>query len=394
MDKIKKKRKSIKKSMAATFIFTICIVGILSGITIFLANQAQQEIIQNQFLSILSPDFQKDENTGEYRIDIDENNFSRKRLSFSENIAYYSCYVAMIGLPILYIILGTGIAAAIYYRMKLRTPITQLRQGMKRIEDNDLDFHIEYHADDELGELCSSMEKMRKDLRYNSKALWEALAQRKLLNSSVSHDLRTPLTVLRGYLDYLEKNIPQDKLTEDVVMETLGSMQGAVSRLERYVDCVRDVEKLESIEVKCKAENTTQLISELRSNSAQLIKDKELVFTSDISLDTVYVDRDMLFRIIENLLHNSLRYASKQISVDVSSEDKWLIISVKDDGKGFTDTELTQATTWFYSNDKKNEHFGIGLSVCKLLCEKQGGSLHISNNTEAGACVTAVIKIL
>lgn len=394
MDKMKHKRKSIKKSMTAAFLATICIVCFLSGITIFLANQAQQQILQNQFLLINSPDFQKNGNTDEYQIDINENNFSWNPLSISENIAYYSCYVAMIGLPVLYIVLGTGLAAAIYYRMKLRTPITQLRQGMKRIEDNDLDFHIEYSANDELGELCASMEKMRKDLRYNSKALWEALEQRKLLNSSVAHDLRTPLTVLKGYLDYLERNIPQDKLTENAMMETVGSMQSAVSRLERYVDCVRDVEKLEGVAAKYEVQNTAQLVSELQSNAVQLVKNKKFIFKSDISCDTLCVDRDMLFRIVENLLQNGLRYAATQISVNVSLEDKTLTISVKDDGKGFTDTELTQATAWFYSNDKENEHFGIGLSVCKLFCEKQGGLLYISNNESAGACVTAEIKIL
>lgn len=69
------------------------------------------------------------------------------------------------------------------------------------------------------------MEKMRRELRKNNKALWEALEQRKLLNASVAHDLRTPITVLKGYLDYLEKNIPQDKLTEDMLLDTVSSMQ-------------------------------------------------------------------------------------------------------------------------------------------------------------------------
>lgn len=65
---------------------------------------------------------------------------------------------------------------------------------MKRIQDNDLDFSIEYSSDDELGQLCRSMEKMRKELCHNNKVLWETLRQRKLLNAFVAHDLRTPIT--------------------------------------------------------------------------------------------------------------------------------------------------------------------------------------------------------
>ena len=95
------------------------------------------------------------------------------------------------------------------------------------------------------------MAKMRSDLWPKQKALWESLEQRKLLNASVAHDIRTPITVLKGYLDYLEKMIPQDKLTEDMLLDTVSSMQGAVNRLEQYVDCVRDVEKIENIEIFC-----------------------------------------------------------------------------------------------------------------------------------------------
>ena len=248
MDKIK--NVSIKRSMTLTFIITICMIGVFSGITIFMANQFQQEILRNKYLMVKSPDYELDKSINEYTVDMDGSVVEKHGLNMAENIAYFGCYFAMIGLPILYIIVGIGSAAAIYYRMKLKVPILQLQKGMKRIQDNDLDFSIEYSSDDELGQLCCSMEKMRKELRCNNKVLWETLSQRKLLNASVAHDLRTPITVLRGYIDFLEKNIPQDKLTEEMLMDTISSMQGAVLRLERYVECVRDVEKIEGIEIK------------------------------------------------------------------------------------------------------------------------------------------------
>lgn len=115
---------------------------------------------------------------------------------------------------------------------------------------------------------------MRSELRQKHKALWEALEQRKLLNASVAYDIRTPITVLKGYLDYLEKNIPQDKLTEDILLDTVSSMQGAVSRLEQYVDCVRNIEKIESIEIEKQPENVKMLLDEIRSNVQQLETEK------------------------------------------------------------------------------------------------------------------------
>ena len=386
------KTKSLKTSMAVTFLITICVTALLSSVTIFTANQVQHEILKKRYMTINSPDFQVDEDTGNYILDIDNNNITWQPLSTWDTVAYYGSYAAMVGLPVFYIAVGIGAAAAVYYRKKLREPITQLQNGVERIQEDNLDFHIEYDGDDELGRLCCSMEKMRRELRQKHKALWESLEQRKLLNASVSHDLRTPITVLKGYLDYLEKNIPQDKLTEDMLLDTVSSMQGAVNRLELYVESVRDIEKIENIEIEKRSENVKLLLNELRSNVRQLAGDKEIIISNDITVDKIQIDKGVFFRILENLLQNALRYAEKQVSINLSHKKDFLILTVKDDGKGFSAADLEKATTVFYSNDKEKQHFGIGLSVCKILCEKHGGLLYVGNQKEKGACVTAKLK--
>lgn len=386
------KTKSLRTSMAVTFLITICVTALLSSVTIFAANQVQHEILKKRYMTINSPDFQVDENTGNYILDIDNNNITWQPLSRWDTVVYYGSYAAMVGLPVFYIAVGIGAAAAVYYRKKLRNPITQLQNGVERIQEDNLDFHIEYDGDDELGRLCCSMEKMRRELRQKHKALWESLEQRKLLNASVSHDLRTPITVLKGYLDYLEKNIPQDKLTEDMLLDTVSSMQGAVNRLELYVESVRDIEKIENIEIEKRSENVKLLLNELRSNVRQLAGNKEIIISNDITVDKIQIDKGVFFRILENLLQNALRYAEKQVSINLSHKKDFLILTVKDDGKGFSAADLEKATTVFYSNDKEKQHFGIGLSVCKILCEKHGGLLYVGNQKEKGACVTAELK--
>ncbi len=387
------KTKPLKTSMAGTFFITICVTALLSSVTILAANQVQHEILKKRYMTINSPDFQVDENTGNYILDIDNNNITWQPLSRWDTVVYYGSYAAMVGLPVFYIAVGIGAAAAVYYRKKLREPITQLQNGVERIQEDNLDFHIEYDSDDELGRLCCSMEKMRRELRQKHKALWESLEQRKLLNASVSHDLRTPITVLKGYLDYLEKNIPQDKLTEDMLFDTVSSMQGAVNRLELYVESVRDIEKIENIEIEKRSENVKLLWNELRSNVRQLAGNKEIILSNDITVDKIQIDKGVFFRILENLLQNALRYAEKQVSINLSREKDFLTLTVKDDGKGFSAADLEKATTVFYSNDKEKQHFGIGLSVCKILCEKHGGLLYVGNQKEKGACVTAKLKI-
>ena len=392
----KVKTKSLKLSMTITFLITICIIAVMSALTIFAANKLQQELLKKQYLMISSPDFRIDESTGNYVFDIDKNTITWQPFSTGDAVAYYGSYVAMIGLPVLFITIGIGVAATIYYQKKLKIPIAQLQNGVEKIQEDNLDFHVEYNEDDELGELCCSMEKMRSELWQKQKALWESLEQRKLLNASVAHDIRTPITVLKGYLDYLEKMIPQDKLTEDMLLDTVSSMQGAVNRLEQYVDCVRDVEKIENIEIEKRPENVKRLLDEMRSNVQQLETNKEILISSNImTMDEVRLDKSVLFRIFENLLQNALRYAKKQVRINISQKKDFLILTVEDDGNGFAEKDLEKAATVFYSSDKEGQHFGIGLSICRILCEKHGGLLSISNNkNKRGACVTAKLNIV
>ena len=388
----KVKTKSLKSSMTVMFLITICIIAMLSALTIFAANKLQQELLKKQYLMISSPDFKIDENTGNYVFDIDKNTITWQPFSTGDAVAYYGSYVAMIGLPVLFITIGIGVAATIYYQKKLKIPIAQLQNGVEKIQEDNLDFHVEYNEDDELGELCCSMEKMRSELWQKQKALWESLEQRKLLNASVAHDIRTPITVLKGYLDYLEKMIPQDKLTEDMILDTVSSMQGAVNRLEQYVDCVRDVEKIENIEIKKQPVNVQMLLNEIQSNVRQLEVNKEILISGNMAMAEARLDKGVFFRILENLLQNALRYAEKQVRISISQKKDFLILTVEDDGKGFGEKDLERATTVFYSRDKEGQHFGIGLSICGILCEKHGGRLDVSNNKN-GACVTARLNI-
>ena len=392
----KVKTKSLKLSMTITFLITICIIAVMSALTIFAANKLQQELLKKQYLMISSPDFRIDESTGNYVFDIDKNTITWQPFSTGDAVAYYGSYVAMIGLPILFITIGIVVASTSYSQKKLKIPIAQLQNGVEKIQEDNLDFHVEYNEDDELGELCCSMEKMRSELWQKQKALWESLEQRKLLNASVAHDIRTPITVLKGYLDYLEKMIPQDKLTEDMLLDTVSSMQGAVNRLEQYVDCVRDVEKIENIEIEKRPENVKRLLDEMRSNVQQLETNKEILISSNImTMDEVRLDKSVLFRIFENLLQNALRYAKKQVRINISQKKDFLILTVEDDGNGFAGKDLEKAATVFYSSDKEGQHFGIGLSICRILCEKHGGLLSISNNkNKRGACVTAKLNVV
>ena len=100
----------------------------------------------------------------------------------------------------------------------------------------------------------------------------------------------------------------------------------------------------------------------------------------------------MLLKILENVFDNALRFSSEKIMCLIEEKDEYLYFSIQDDGVGFTTEELKSATSLFFSSVTNSGNFGIGLSICKILCEKLGGNICLDNTTQHGAIITIKIK--
>ena len=140
------------------------------------------------------------------------------------------CEVAPIIATPIYSALCIITATLLFYRNKLKKPLTELKAASEMISNNNLNFSIKYDSKDELGELCSSFETMRFTLANNFSEMWRQMEERKQLNAAFAHDLRTPLTVLKGYNEILQSN--HDPITKSTAV-TMGKH---IFRLERYVE--------------------------------------------------------------------------------------------------------------------------------------------------------------
>ena len=146
-------------------------------------------------------------------------------------------------------IIGTAVVAFFadawwFYHWKLKRPLAVLNAASQKIAANDLDFHVDPLGGDELGGLCQSFETMRASLEENNRALWAAVEERKRLNAAFSHDLRTPLTVLQGYSDFLLETLPTGDLSPEKAVETVETMQRSLTRLQRYVESMNSLQRL------------------------------------------------------------------------------------------------------------------------------------------------------
>jgi len=147
----------------------------------------------------------------------------------------------------LYSIVCILLAAFLFYRNKLNKPITLLRTASEKIVGNNLDFKINYKRHDEMGQLCDSFEHMRRSLEENNRKMWQNMEERRRLNAAFAHDLRTPLSVLRGYTDYLKKYLPDHQLSEEEILKTINTIDTHIDRMEHYIESMNVLQKLEQI---------------------------------------------------------------------------------------------------------------------------------------------------
>ncbi|MDE5992905.1 MAG: HAMP domain-containing histidine kinase [Oscillospiraceae bacterium] len=335
----------------------------------------------------------------EIRVDYDGNTYvyRTERTVFDQkhkNIYFIISNAQVLLIP-LWVIFCLGLAGVIFYERELKKPFGILMNASKRISENDLDFEIWCEKRNELGQLCSAFEEMRSALYESNREMWRSLEERKRLNSAFSHDLRTPLTVLKGYTDYLEKYVPEGKISGDKMLSVLSSMSSQISRLENYTATMNSVQKLEDIAPDPCEVYVEELKENLDSAGDIICKnfgDKKFSLDFRCEKQTVFADAGLIVQVYENLVSNAARYAESKVTAVCIVYDDMLSISVSDDGKGFSPEALRFGTKPFFRGEKdSSEHFGLGLYICRVICGKCGGSLKLSNIN--GGNVTAEFSL-
>lgn len=301
---------------------------------------------------------------------------------------------------IIYSISAIIIIVHLFYKTKLKEPIWILKEEMKYISRNDLSFECSYNSGDEMGYLCESFDKMRRQMITNQTNIWNLMEQQQKINAAFAHDLRTPLTVLHGYTDFLIKYYPQGKITEEKLLDTLKTMDRQIERLNKFTRTMNELTRFEEFEIVRKKESLKKIKKEIMATISALSNLHNIEITlEDLILDleeekkteqNYILDHNIILEVIDNLLSNALRYAKSKIEITIGKRNDILEIYVKDDGRGFTKEEITMAAKPYFTDKiQTEEHFGLGLTICEMLCKKHGGRLTLFNSIEKGAIVLA-----
>ncbi|WP_198669986.1 sensor histidine kinase [Clostridioides difficile] len=380
MDKIN--NMSLKKAFFVLTLSSLIIASILTTFSYILLNNLYNSI-QDKYLKAPI-------NTG--FITIVQNNVNQ--FSDYDKTLLNIINILQLVLPLIFFIGLLLLADIIFYKVKLKTPIEILNKGAMEISNNNLDFCLEYNNNDELGNLCNAFEKMRSELNKNNIKMWTMINDRKQLNAAFSHDLRNPLTVLKGYSNYLTKYIPTGKLSDEKILSTTQLMSEHINRIEYYVENMSNAQRLEDLVVSKSMSNINKFIENLDENISIIAKQEEKSFTlkSQINNINLFFDENIILRVVENIISNAFRYARNNVSILIYLEQELLTFVIEDDGIGFSKESLKLALRPFYRDktlNDSNAHFGMGLYISKILCEKHGGSISIENNSTNSAKITA-----
>ena len=358
---------SLKKSFLLLSLFCLLAAFLLLGIVIFICRGIMAnypsggvEILPNGSV-----------------IPLPEPTISQQRILTALNIVQImSCIVFPVG--------GLLTSVVLFYHFKLREPIGILQDGITRIQNNDLDFSLPVSSSDEMGQLCAAFEGMRGELLKTNRLLWQQAEERKRLNAAFSHDLRNPITVLKGTVKLLRQGVQDD--------QAINRLEGYTLRIEQYVEAMSSVQKLEQLSVHPQKIDLSVLQNELQETTRLLANTKKIALSCPL-VGEVLLDHGIFLTVAENLIGNAARYAKSELSIKVVLEKDHLLLKISDDGPGYSSALIQNGPRPFETASSNSAHFGMGLYSSRLLCEKHGGKLILENQSPAGATATAVFQL-
>ena len=383
---------SLKKTILLYFVISLTAAFLLSGFTVHFAGNMQNKIWE-KYIDYADCTDAFQQYGKKYEIEISRPNQSQmNRLDYhlSEMCDFMETYSVLI-----FSIVGSVVAVFFFYKNKLKTPLQELKDASQMIADNELDFHVSYENKDEMGTLCKEFEMMRSDLADNNRKMWRMIDDEKALRNAIAHDIRSPLSILRGYQEMLLEFVSAESIKTEDVIDILQTGMYQIDRIEHFTENMRKMSHLEQRELQCSEIELSELAKKIEAEAAMLSKkESKLCKVERVQeQNIVKVDEELVMEVIDNLLENAVRYAQKSIALQIKKKDGFLIISVEDDGIGFVDTEEKVTEPFYHKNPQDDlKHFGLGMYISRIFCEKHGGNLKIYNARQGGAHVEALFK--
>lgn len=280
-------------------------------------------------------------------------------------------------------------------------PLANLQKAARNIKEGNLDFEIKAEADDEIGQLCRDFEEMRLRLKANAEEKIAFDKENKELISNISHDLKTPITAIKGYVEGIMDGVADTPEKMDRYIKTIynkaNEMDLLINELTLYskIDTNRIPYNFTTISAKGYFMDCAEdLHLELGA------KGVDFEFRNYLEEDSkVIVDPEQLRRVINNIISNSLKYMDKpkaRITMDLKDVGDFIQVELGDNGKGIATKDLPYIFDRFYRTDASRNSSkggsGIGLSIVKKIVEEHGGNIWATSEEGVGTTMCFVVR--
>ena len=355
---------SLKKRLIVTFLLLLIFPMVMTSILVFISRQM-----------------------------LDEGNFG----VLPEGMVQLTVLQAVITLIL--IITSTGLVLIIWLYRSIIRPLNLLTMATNKIKDGDLDFTLptEPESTDELEQLCEDFEDMRIQLKKQIDTRLQYEKDTIELISNISHDLKTPLTAIKGYAEGILDGVADTPEKQKKYMKTI---YNKASDMTVLVDELSFFSKIDSnivpynFKIFCADDFFNDCVEEMSLDTE--VKNVTLDYISKLQKgQRIIADLEQLRRVMNNLIGNSVKYMDKEsgsIVILAEDYDDFVKISVQDNGSGIEEKDIPYVFDRFYradsSRNSKKGGSGLGLAITKKIIEDHNGTIDVRSTPGKGTCIS------
>jgi signal transduction histidine kinase len=301
---------------------------------------------------------------------------------------------------LLILVLTNGVLTWLMSRSIIR-PLRRLTQAAHHIQEGQLNFTVEPTGRDEIGRLCIAFEEMRAKLKHSVDTQLQYEENRKQLVSHISHDLRTPVTAIKGYVEGILDGIADSPEKTEKYLRTIYSK---ADDLERLIEELFLFSKLDLKRLPFDFENTALVpfVEDVLSEFSYQLEQESIELKLEVQIPheaRVILDREKMKRVLSNILDNALKYMDEpagSITVRVVEHGGVYMLRMEDNGRGIDPEALPYIFEQFYrgeaSRSRDTGGSGLGLAIAKQIVEEHGGQIGAESMKGQGTVIWIALK--
>ncbi|MCR4923473.1 MAG: HAMP domain-containing histidine kinase [Lachnospiraceae bacterium] len=280
-------------------------------------------------------------------------------------------------------------------------PIHSLNDAMERIADGDLDFSVRTEGTDEISTLLNNFDDMREILKVSAEEKIRYDNENRELISNISHDLKTPITSIKGYVEGIMDGVADNPEKMDRYIKTIYNKTNEMDRLLNELTLYSQIDT-NRIPYNFHRINVSDFFSDCVEELGLELESKNITlnYTNELPLDTrIIADPEQLRRVISNIIGNSIKYMGKptgSINISILDNNDSVKIEISDTGKGISQKDIPHIFDRFYradtSRNSRQGGSGIGLSIVKKVIEDHGGYIWASSTEGEGTTIHFIIR--